>query len=488
MSIERGDVTKVLAGGSLLLGGGTAGILLHTAPATAATIEVTNENDAGAGALRYAIDNSSSGDVITFASNVHSIQLTSGRLEILHSLTLQGPGAGNLTIHGGGGVDQIFYVYDQATMLDVTMSGLTLSDATQNAIVNWNENLTLTSVDVTNNVSTTYGDDAAVLQIGDTQGGGSTLTITNCNFSGNVGHLGGALNINTTGTGSHSIITGSTFVNNSTANDPAHSSFGVGAGIRIRATGRYSGAATVVITDTLIEGNANPVGNGYGAGIAIVADTNNPQIEPVVDVTLDRVTLAGNTGDSAISDQANGVLTILQSTISGNSNVGVQAVPAFQGQTVNVEHSTIAGNGGQGLLMNSNDPTVNLDHALLAGNGSRDVYDASDIASANFSIVERKYSGTLNGTGNIEGVDPNLEPFAMVSPTVGVRRFADTSAAFNAGDPSFTPPPATDQAGQPRVAFGRIDIGAWELPGAQPQPTTTSTTRPADPVVPTFTG
>lgn len=487
MSIVHGDVTKVLAGGSLLLGGGTMGLFLHAAPATAATIEVTNENDSGAGSLRYAIDNSSSGDVITFAANVHDIQLTSGRLQILHSLTLAGSGAADLTIRSGGSVVQIFYIYDAVSMLDVTMSGLTLTGATQNAIVNWNENLTLDSVDVVDNLSATSDNGSAVLHIGDFSGGGSTLTITNCNFSGNEGVRGGALNVNTTGAGSRAVITGSTFVDNATG-DAAPSAFGVGAGIRIFASAQYTGAASVVITDTLIQGNANPAGNGYGAGIAIVTDTSNPQIEPVVDVTLDRVTLAGNTGDSAISDQANGVLTILQSTISGNSNVGVQAVPAFQGQTVNVEHSTIAGNGGQGLLMNSNDPTVNLDHALLAGNGSRDVYDASDIASANFSIVERKYSGTLNGTGNIEGVDPNLEPFAMVSPTVGVRRFADTSAAFNAGDPSFTPPPATDQAGQPRVAFGRIDIGAWELPGAQPQPTTTSTTRPADPVVPTFTG
>jgi hypothetical protein len=32
----------------------------------------------------------------------------------------------------------------------------------------------------------------------------------------------------------------------------------------------------------------------------------------------------------------------------------------------------------------------------------------------------------------------------------------------DAGDPAFASPPATDQRGFPRVAMGRIDIGAYE--------------------------
>ena len=183
------------------------------------------------------------------------------------------------------------------------------------------------------------------------------------------------------------------------------------------------------------------------------------------------------------------MLTIRQSTISGNSLLGVQSLPLSRaGQSVQFEHSTIAGNGGQALLFNSNRPTVSLDHTIMAENGSRDVYDASAIASASFSIVQRKYMGTLPGTGNIEGIDPDLQPLATISRTVKVRPFANTSAAFNAGNPAFTPPPATDQAGQPRVAFDRIDIGAWELPGAQPTPSSTTTTTPGAPVTPTFTG
>ena len=37
-----------------------------------------------------------------------------------------------------------------------------------------------------------------------------------------------------------------------------------------------------------------------------------------------------------------------------------------------------------------------------------------------------------------------------------------TSPALNAGDPAFVPPPTVDQRGRPRVAAGRIDIGAVE--------------------------
>jgi hypothetical protein len=37
------------------------------------------------------------------------------------------------------------------------------------------------------------------------------------------------------------------------------------------------------------------------------------------------------------------------------------------------------------------------------------------------------------------------------------------SPAIDGGDPSFTPPPSTDQRGQPRVVNGRVDIGAVEI-------------------------
>lgn len=56
------------------------------------------------------------------------------------------------------------------------------------------------------------------------------------------------------------------------------------------------------------------------------------------------------------------------------------------------------------------------------------------------------------------------------------------SPAINAGDPAFTPPPDTDQRGQPRVVGGRIDIGAYESSSTATMTVTvtgTSTAAPA---------
>jgi hypothetical protein len=86
---------------------------------------------------------------------------------------------------------------------------------------------------------------------------------------------------------------------------------------------------------------------------------------------------------------------------------------------------------------------------------------------------------TLTGSDhNLVGVDPELQPLESVSPTVSVRPILFGSRAWNAGDPSFVPPPATDQRGLPRV-IEIIDMGAFEVQDR--------TFIPA-PVVPTFAG
>src|SRR5581483_10746624 len=64
---------------------------------SAATITVTNTNDSGAGSLRQAIADAMPGDTINF-SVTGAITLTSGALGITKNLTIQGPGANQLTV------------------------------------------------------------------------------------------------------------------------------------------------------------------------------------------------------------------------------------------------------------------------------------------------------------------------------------------------------------------------------------------------------
>src|SRR5262245_19424342 len=101
------------------------------------TLKVTNILDSGTGSLRYEIAQARSNDTIVFDfggkkanSTAHTITLTSGELYINKNLTIQGPGAGLLTvtstdvrINQSYGPSRIFEVYGA----NVTLSGMTIS-------------------------------------------------------------------------------------------------------------------------------------------------------------------------------------------------------------------------------------------------------------------------------------------------------------------------------------------------------------------------
>ena len=67
-------------------------------------LTVINNNDSGLGSLRAAIAAAHSGDTINFANSLigQTIKLTSGPLAIAKSLTIDGLGASQLTVSGGG--------------------------------------------------------------------------------------------------------------------------------------------------------------------------------------------------------------------------------------------------------------------------------------------------------------------------------------------------------------------------------------------------
>ena len=102
---------------------------------------------------------------------------------------------------------------------------------------------------------------------------------------------------------------------------------------------------------------------------------------------------------------------------------------------------------------------MTLDHVLAANNG---VEDVALPATATFSLIETPNASLTAGTGTVTGMDPDLKPLDRISDTVSVVPIAMGSAAWNAGNPNFTPPPATDQRGLPRVV-DIIDIGAYEV-------------------------
>jgi len=374
------------------------------APAEAATFTVTNLNDAGPGSLRQAISdaNGAAGpDLVTFQAGLTgTITLTTGQLVITDSVNVQGPGASALTVDGNN-ASRVFYLYDPANLIDVSISGLTVAHGSSSeggGIVDFGENLTLDHVTVRNN--------AASDQEGG-NGGGIAL-------QGNTGSL----------TIRQSIITGNT-------------ASGRGGGVYVE-----SSAGAILIQDTEISGNT--ASDGGGAYF----------YSPHGSTTIENSTISGNHA----SGGAGGGLAfafyypgpspnVRETTIAGNDATtgggGIQFTFYREGSIAVVHDSIIAGNtsGGNGLDLGGAG-TFGIDYSLVQAPGNAHVFD--------------------NG-GNLFNQDPLLSPLGNYGGPTQTQRPAANSPVINAGDPLFTPPPATDQRGFARVVNGRIDMGAVEL-------------------------
>ena len=92
-----------------------AALALGVTSATAATFTVTNTNDSGAGSLRDAVAqaNAAPGANTIDFSVTGTIVLTSGAIQIIDALTIQGPGADQLTIDGNAN-GRIFATFEAA--------------------------------------------------------------------------------------------------------------------------------------------------------------------------------------------------------------------------------------------------------------------------------------------------------------------------------------------------------------------------------------
>ncbi|MGC2503405.1 MAG: Ig-like domain repeat protein [Silvibacterium sp.] len=212
--------------------------------AHAATVTVTDLNDSGSGSLRDAITNASSGDTIEF-SVTGIITLASGLPTISENLTIEGPGAGSLTISGA----QKYTVFTISSGT-VVLSGLTIANG--NGDGDGGDGGGIFNVGATLTVS-----DSTFLGNSSTDGGGifngGTLTVSNSTFSGNSSANGGGI-INDTGTAT---VSDSTFSGNS-----ASGAFGGGI---------FNDNGTLTVSNNIFSGNS---ASNTGGGIANVGTTN----------------------------------------------------------------------------------------------------------------------------------------------------------------------------------------------------------------------
>ena len=204
------------------------------------TLTVTNNLDSGHGSLRYEIARAQNKDTIVFAPSLdgQTITLTSGELDITaKSLTIEGPGANQLTVSGGHGSR----VFEVAATSSATLSGLTISNGYSvdgGAILNAGT-LTVTGCTVSGSFATNFG--GGICNTG-------MLTVSACNLFGNtaVDDGGGIYNRGT-----------ATVSNSTVGNATLQNSAGYGGGIFNFNRG------TLTVSGCTISGN-NPSSHGGG--------------------------------------------------------------------------------------------------------------------------------------------------------------------------------------------------------------------------------
>ena len=287
---------------------------------------VTNLLDDGTGSLRWAVANAPPGSTITFDTSLwgHTIMLTSNDLNIVRNLTIRGPGAGMLSISGGGDNFRMVqgtpifhsdsndgHVVRVIQGTSVTISGLTFKDSeSYTSIIDNEGTLMLVNSVISDNTSVNGG--GGILN-------GGTLTLNDSIVSGNTGEEdgGGIYNKQATSGGSPILALNDSIVSGNKV-------------LSYRGGGIYNDFGIVTLNNSTISGNM-AVESGNGSGIY-----NNDGTLTLSNSTISANTSFHGSGGGIYND--GGTLTLSNSTISANT----------------------ASNGGGIFIQSTVDPSLNF--------------------------------------------------------------------------------------------------------------------------------
>ena len=394
--------------------------LLFLVPLRAEAQVVTTTANNGPGSLRDTIAAAAPESVITFdpaltAGGPATITLTTGQLSIAKNLTINGPGAGLLTISGNN-ASRVFNI----TAGDFAVSGLTIANAV-----------------VTNNP---IGGGVSFIGIG-------SLTITECRIVNNVvtggTALGGGLFVQTSGPVA---ITDTTVSGNT-----ATASFnGQGGGIFIESPD--SGGANVIISNSTVSGNtAN--GGSFGLGGGINFSTAGTLVLSNTTVTGNSATASTYAGGGGI--YSDGVVTAVNATIAGNTVTGAvgshfKGFGGIQSAQLALRQTIVAGN-----TLVSGPPGSAPDlQAVVTSQG----FNLIGIADGTTGLVASDLRGTTDAP-----LDPWLAALADNGGFTQTLALLPGSPGIDAGDPAYSlVTSSTDQRWFGRVYNRRVDIGAFE--------------------------
>jgi predicted outer membrane repeat protein len=443
----------------LLHGFAMLGAALLCIPATsgyAVIINVTSTADSGTGTLRAALAGAANGDIIDATSVSGTVVLTSGELLVTKSITMLGPGPGNLAVNGNypNTTNRVFYIKPG---LVVTITGLTITNSSAfdtfsggagGGILNDRSTLTVSNCVFSGNRS---GNTAGGIYNNAYEDGSATLLVSSCTFSNNSADYGGGAIDNEGGSGSAAVwISSSTFSGNSA---------GFYGGAIYNAAVNFTNAMLVVSNCTF---GSNSSGSGAGGAIANFDLGTTTAINSAFSNNV-----AGSGGalyNAAIS--GNATLTVNNSTISGNSAAnggGGIYNTSFDGlATTRVLNSTISGNsilapnGQGGAIYNdgsysTNSPLVVVLNCTMSGNSSPSaggIYNnaISGRATLNIgsTILKKGASGAniLNDAGTVTSLGYNLSSDngggLLTASTDQINTDAKLGPLQNNGGPTFT--------------------------------------------------
>jgi len=242
-------------------------------------------------------------------------------------------------------------------------------------------------------------------------------------------------------------------------------------------------SGSVVIVGSTFQGGGRAI--SINGGSVLVSDSefiNNANSNRLISlgggqVTLDRCTVLGNSGEELLS-VFGGQLTLRNTVVANNTSNygGVLHVYSGRGGLLEIIQSTIAYNqaiNGAGAIHNTGDSLV-VRNAILWGNRGRytrnpplTVEDQQIFNQGTKSISHSIIEGfsTLGGTDNRSDTplftDAGLNDFTLSS----------ISPAINAGDVALDQSTFTlDRSGNARVIGGAPDLGAYEFTGTPDTP------------------
>jgi predicted outer membrane repeat protein len=230
--------------------------------------------------------------------------------------------------------------------------------------------------------------------------------------------------------------------------------------------GIYGSSCVVTIEDSTVRDNQLSGVNGRGGGIFSDAE-----------MTLTNVTVSGNTSlDDGGGIHSQDPMTLTNVTVSGNTSGNGGGILHTTASTMTLLDCTIvnntigAGSAPGGMRIYG---SVVVRNTIIANNANANcgIESGGSLVSQGYNLESANSCG-LNTAGDMTDTNPLIGPLQdNGGTTVGVGEATLTHAllpgspAINAGDPAFSPPPEYDQRGVgfPRVLYGRVDIGTYEV-------------------------